>query len=78
MTPEVRGGLRLGDHLEVTAGLAAAVLVRLREPVWTNPPEGIYGRIDKDRGFFARFEEEPLAGEVMVAIAPKIGVRYTF
>ncbi|WP_437647217.1 kelch repeat-containing protein [Sorangium sp. So ce362] len=78
MSPEVRGGLRLGDHLEVTAGLAAAVLVRLNEPVWTNPPEGVYGRIDAERGFFARFEEEPLAGEVMVAIAPKIGVRYTF
>ncbi|WP_437599850.1 kelch repeat-containing protein [Sorangium sp. So ce590] len=78
MSPEVRGGLRLGDHLEVTAGLAAAVLVRLNEPVWTNPPEGVYGRIDAERGFFAKFEEEALAGEVMVAIVPKIGVRYTF
>ncbi|KYG08288.1 hypothetical protein BE21_24525, partial [Sorangium cellulosum] len=78
MTPEVRGGLRLGDHLEVTAGLAAAVLVRLKEPVWTNPPEGAYGRIDLDRGFFARFEQESLAGTVMVVIAPKIGMRYTF
>ncbi|WP_437813381.1 kelch repeat-containing protein [Sorangium sp. So ce1078] len=78
MTPEVRGGLRLDDHLEVTAGVAAAVLVRLKEPVWTNPPEGVYGRIDAKRGFFARFEQEPLVGEVLVAIAPKIGVRYTF
>ncbi|XXX77106.1 kelch repeat-containing protein [Sorangium sp. So ce134] len=78
MTPEVRGGLRLGDHLEVTAGLAAAVLVRLREPVWTNPPEGAYGRIDPQSGFFVRFEQEPLAGEVMVVVAPKIGVRYMF
>ncbi|WP_437937922.1 kelch repeat-containing protein [Sorangium sp. So ce341] len=78
MTPEARGGLRLGDHLEVTAGLAAAVLVRLKEPVWTNPPEGAYGRIDLDRGFFARFEQESLAGTVMVVIAPKIGMRYTF
>ncbi|AUX38569.1 uncharacterized protein SOCE836_108160 [Sorangium cellulosum] len=78
MTPEVRGGLRLGDHLEVTAGLAAAVLVRLNEPVWTNPPEGAYGRIDPGRGYFARFEQESLAGTVMVVIAPKIGMRYTF
>ncbi|WP_437729606.1 kelch repeat-containing protein [Sorangium sp. So ce861] len=78
MTPEMRGGLRLGEHLEVTAGLAAAVLVRLREPVWTNPPEGAYGRIDLDSGYFARFEQESLAGTVMVVIAPKIGMRYTF
>ncbi|WP_437570634.1 kelch repeat-containing protein [Sorangium sp. So ce542] len=78
MTPEVRGGLRLGEHLEVTAGLAAAVLVRLKEPVWTNPPEGAYGRIDLDSGYFARFEQESLAGTVMVVIAPKIGMRYTF
>ncbi|WP_438017528.1 kelch repeat-containing protein [Sorangium sp. So ce315] len=78
MTPEVRGGLRLGEHLEVAAGLAAAVLVRLREPVWTNPPEGAYGRIDPGSGYFARFEQESLAGTVMLAIAPKIGMRYTF
>ncbi|WP_437953238.1 kelch repeat-containing protein [Sorangium sp. So ce296] len=78
MTPEMRGGLRFGDHLAVTAGLAAAVLVRLKEPVWTNPPEGAYGRIDLDRGYFARFEQESLAGTVMVVIAPKIGMRYTF
>ncbi|KYF78443.1 hypothetical protein BE17_18175, partial [Sorangium cellulosum] len=78
MTPEVRAGLRVGEHLELTAGLAAAVLVRLKEPVWTNPSQGVYGRIDAERGFFGRFEEESLAGEVLVAIAPGIGARYTF
>ncbi|WP_434044824.1 MULTISPECIES: PEGA domain-containing protein [Sorangium] len=78
LTPEVRGGLRLGDHLELTAGLAAVVLVRLKEPVWANPPEGVYGRVDAESGFFARFEQESLAGEVMVAIAPGIGARYAF
>lgn len=78
MTLEVRAGLRFGEHLEPTAGLAAAVLVRLKEPVWTNPSQGVYGRIDDDRGYFGRFEEESLAGEVLVAIAPGIGARYTF
>ncbi|MGK3968003.1 kelch repeat-containing protein [Sorangium sp. So ce118] len=78
MTPEVRAGLRFGEHLELTAGLAAAVLVRLKEPMWTNPSQGVYGRIDDKRGYFGRFEEEPLAGEVLVAIAPGIGARYTF
>ncbi|WP_437306851.1 kelch repeat-containing protein [Sorangium sp. So ce388] len=78
MTPEVRAGLRVGKHLELTAGLAASVLVRLKEPVWTNPAQGVYGRIDAERGFFGRFEEESLAGEVLVAIAPGIGARYTF
>ncbi|WP_437288109.1 kelch repeat-containing protein [Sorangium sp. So ce406] len=78
MTSEVRAGLRFGEHLELTAGLAAAVLVRLKEPVWTNPSQGVYGRIDKDRGYFGRFEQESLAGEVLVAIAPGIGARYTF
>ncbi|MGK3989091.1 kelch repeat-containing protein [Sorangium sp. So ce136] len=78
MTPEVRAGLRVGAHLELTAGLAVAVLVRLKEPVWTNPSQGVYGRINADRGFFGRFAEESLAGEVLVAIAPGIGARYTF
>ncbi|WP_437506874.1 kelch repeat-containing protein [Sorangium sp. So ce1099] len=78
VTPEVRAGLRFGEHLELTAGVAAAVLVRLKEPMWTNPSQGVYGRIDKDRGYFGRFEEEPLAGEVLIAIAPGIGARYTF
>ncbi|XXY44649.1 kelch repeat-containing protein [Sorangium sp. So ce269] len=78
MTPEVRAGLRFGEHLELTAGVAAAVLVRLKEPVWTNPSQGVYGRIDDASGYFGRFEEEPLAGEVLVAIAPGIGARYTF
>ncbi|WP_437689552.1 kelch repeat-containing protein [Sorangium sp. So ce176] len=78
LTSEVRAGLRLGDHLELTAGLAAVVLVRLKAPVWANPPEGVYGRVDAESGFFARFEQESLAGEVMVAISPGIGARYAF
>ncbi|WP_437755996.1 kelch repeat-containing protein [Sorangium sp. So ce1389] len=78
MTSEVRAGLRFSEHLELTAGLAAAVLVRLKEPVWTNPSQGVYGRIDSERGYFGRFEEESLAGEVLVVIAPGIGARYTF
>ncbi|AUX45005.1 uncharacterized protein SOCE26_064840 [Sorangium cellulosum] len=78
MTPEVRAGLRLDDHLDVTVGLAAAVLIRLTTPVWTNAPGGVYGRIDDNRGYFGAFEEDPLVGEVTVALAPGVGARYTF
>ncbi|AUX27854.1 uncharacterized protein SOCEGT47_084520 [Sorangium cellulosum] len=78
MTPEVRAGLRFGDHLDVTAGLAAAVLIRLTTPVWSNAPGGVYGRIDADRGYFGAFDPDPLVGEVTVALAPGVGARYTF
>jgi hypothetical protein len=80
--PEARFGLHLSDHIDLLFGLAAVVLVRLGKPVWTNPPEGIFGRIPGTKqGYFARFPSDPpdtLAGEAIVVVAPGLGVRYVF
>jgi hypothetical protein len=68
----MRLGLRLTDHIHLLVGVAAVVLIRLNKPVWSNPPEGVYGRIC----YFARFDEDVLVGEAIAVISPGFGVRY--
>jgi opacity protein-like surface antigen len=83
VAPELRGGLRFGDHFEVTAGLGVLLLFGLEKPVWTNPPEGYYATIPQPpgnppRGYFGTFPAESLTGRVLLSLLPGVGARYDF
>ena len=77
LDPEVRVGVRLGDHFELTAGIEALVLIRLSPVRWEREnEENVY--INAGSRGAAQFPAEDIVGPAMVVLAPGLGARYTF
>ena len=73
LDPEVRVGLRLGEHLSLSAGVEALVLFAVAAPAWPDDrpiADPKYGAIS--------FDPETLAGPVLLALLPGLAVRYAF
>jgi hypothetical protein len=70
VAPEVRLGHRLGDHVEISAGVQAIVLVALSQPAWRDHDNVVLGRD------FLLFGEQTTAGSLVVVLIPGLGLRY--
>jgi hypothetical protein len=73
VTPEVRGGVRLTEHLSVEAGIQAMFLFAVSQPRWTNERP----LLAADDGLTS-YAEEALAAKVLFVLLPGAGVRYEF
>ena len=71
--PEVRGGLRVGRDVELTAGVAAMFLFDVAHPAWDAKHE-----VNASRDGLAFFPAETLSGPVSVAFVPGLAGRYAF
>jgi hypothetical protein len=75
--PEVRVGHRFAERWELSAGVAVLVLKSLRQPRWSDEA-GVPGATTPP--FFGGFNgpgaQPTLAGDVLVVIAPGVGVRF--
>jgi hypothetical protein len=71
--PEVRAGLRVTEHVEVSAGLEALVLIGLTRPTWDHGH-----RVDASRDGVALFAADRLAGPLALMLAPGLAARYDF
>lgn len=78
IAPDLRLGLALTDHLELTAGAGALIVLRTAPLRWVNPPAGVYADVSDQAGYFGTFPEEKLVSDVVVAVTPSIGIRYDF
>ena len=73
LLPDVRAGLALGDHVELSLGVAAIMLFGLSTPAWDSKrqinagPEGI-----------GTFPGQAMIGDTLFAVAPSLGARYDF
>ena len=73
VAPEVRAGVRLGKHVEVTAGLTTLVLVGLSRPRWD---ENL--AINAGRYGIAYYAADNLTSQVVALATPSVGARYDF
>ncbi|WP_437760356.1 PEGA domain-containing protein [Sorangium sp. So ce1389] len=71
VTPEVRVGWSLSEHVEVNAGLEVLVLFPVRRPAWREA-DGIHAGPDG----YGWFSAETLLGGVVVGVAPTVGARF--
>ena len=71
--PEFRVGKRLGDHLEVGAGLTMLVLAGLERPRWQDEQSVVAARDG-----LAKFGSQTTAGGFLITAIPGIGLRYAF
>ena len=71
--PEVRIGKKLGDHLELNAGVTVLVLAALERPQWSDQQPVLAGNDG-----LAKFGSQPTAGSFLLAAVPGIGARYAF
>lgn len=70
LEPEARAGLRVSEHIELTAAIGALVLFGTSRPTWDEAHA-----VNAARDGTAYFAPETLAGSVIVAFTPGIGVR---
>lgn len=73
LDPEVRIGVRLGKHVELSAGVGAIVLVGLSARTW-NAAQPVNAAGDG----YATFSAETLTNPVLVAVTPGASFRYDF
>jgi PEGA domain len=71
VTPEVRLGWRLGEHVEVNAGLEVPVLFAVSRPAWSES-----NGIDAGADGYGWFSAETLVSGVFVGVAPTLGARF--
>lgn len=71
--PELRAGLRLGEHFEVSAGLSALILIRLKAVRW-DAKHAIYASSDG----YGSFAADALASPILALLLPGISTRYDF
>ena len=76
LDPKVRIGVRLGDHLEVNAGIDAMIFVALTQPKWDDSKSVTAGGVGGDG--YAYFDAQTLAGKTVVVLSPGLGARYEF
>jgi PEGA domain len=73
LDPELRAGLRIGDHMELTAGLQAFMLFALSQPRWNDKLE-----LAAASDGIGRYAGTPTMGEFVLLLSPSVGVRYDF
>lgn len=78
IAPDLRAGVALTDHLELTVGAGALLLLRTAPLRWANPPAGLYADVSTKAGYFGTFPAEKLVSDVMIAVTPSVGIRYDF
>jgi hypothetical protein len=71
--PEARIGKKLGDHLEVNAGVTVLVLAALARPRWMDEQPVVAARDG-----LAVFGSQSTAGGFLLTVVPGVGVRWTF
>jgi hypothetical protein len=71
--PEVRAGMRFGEHVELSLGVEALVLVALSQPSW-DPTRQLNAGADG----IGTLPSERLVGRVVFMVAPGLGARYDF
>ncbi|WP_437955592.1 PEGA domain-containing protein [Sorangium sp. So ce119] len=71
VTPEVRVGWSLSEHVELNAGLEVPVLFAVPRPAWREA-DGIHAGPDG----YGWFSAETLVGGVAVGVAPTVGARF--
>jgi hypothetical protein len=75
LAPEARVGLRLGDRVELGAGLTALVLIALSSPKWgEDQPRPV---VLSDVGY-SEYPREAMVGRISLLFAPGISARYAF
>jgi len=74
LDPKVRVGVKLGDHLELNAGIDAMIFVALTQPTWNDKAASFQAAGDG----IAHFEPQALAGKTVVVLGPGLGARYEF
>lgn len=73
VAPEVRAGLRLSDHLEITAGIEVMALISLVQPTWSDQKE-----VNAEKAGIGTFAAETLVGQSLFLVAPSVGARWDF
>jgi hypothetical protein len=73
LAPEVRLGVRLGGHVELSAGVAARTLISLSPRRWDAAQPVRAG----DDGY-GQFAADPLLSPVVLALTPGLSARYDF
>jgi hypothetical protein len=76
VAPELRQGLRLGAHAEITFGLRALIMVALTQPKWADekPVEpGVTYRVGQ-----LTFGPQQVTGNLIVVFVPGVGFRADF
>jgi hypothetical protein len=71
--PEVRAGLRFGEHVELSVGVEALVLVALSQPSWDSTRQ-----LNAGADGIGTLPAEKLVGRAVFMVAPGIGARYDF
>ncbi len=71
--PELRAGLRLGAHLELTLGVEALMLFALSQPRWNGKLE-----LAASSDGIGRYSDAPVMGQFVLALSPSLGLRYDF
>jgi hypothetical protein len=71
--PEVRVGIRLGEHVDLSAGVQAIMLVALKQPTWNDKIE-----LDAGPGGIGGYKADPLMGQFVLLLAPTASLRYDF
>jgi hypothetical protein len=70
--PEMRIGRRLGQHIEVSAGVRALVLFAVKTPTWSPLSSLVPAGADGE----GTFPSASLSGGVMVMAIPSLGLKY--
>jgi hypothetical protein len=77
VAPGVRIGRRLGEHLEISAGVDVLLLPALSQPSWTDPAQGVLaGPAGTQGDGVGKFGGQTLTGSLLFVAAPGLGARY--
>ena len=76
--PEIRLARRVGDRLELSAGLQLVVLAAVSSPSWTDQKEVHAGPVDHQGDGEGVFGKLALSGSFIFLVAPGVGARYAF
>jgi hypothetical protein len=74
LDPEVRVGIHLGQHVDLSLGAQALLLVGVRQPTW-NPDIKISAGHD---GIGNYKDQNPMTAPFMIAVTPNASFRYEF
>lgn len=75
LDPEVRVGLPIGKHFELSAGLELPILVALAQPRWGDDGDIA---VNVPGAGYATYRDDALTGKVVVLVAPGLGARWAF
>jgi hypothetical protein len=73
VNPEVRVGIHVSERIALTAGIEGLLLASVSQPAW----DATY-TVDAKSDGAATFLAESLIGQVVLGLAPSVGVRYEF